>query len=143
MADVDLNIAPKAATGPKVVDGLPIEGTWRAHQVPLSELATKPEHLRMLEEWMRSYKPEELFDEQGKLREDLAALAPEGDLRMGANPNANGGLLLKELSLPDLRLCRTCRKARNKRSRSDARHGYVFAGCNREESRELQSDGSG
>jgi xylulose-5-phosphate/fructose-6-phosphate phosphoketolase len=77
----------KGWTGPKVVDGLPVEGTWRAHQVPLAELATKPEHLEMLEQWMRSYRAEELFDEKGKLIAELAELAPKGEQRMGANPN--------------------------------------------------------
>ena len=94
---------PKGWTGPKQVDGLPVEGTWRAHQVPLAELASKPEHLRMLETWMKSYRPEELFDESGRLKAELAALAPKGDRRMGANPHANGGLLLKDLVLPDFR----------------------------------------
>src|SRR6266542_1750095 len=94
---------PKGWTGPKVVDGKPVEGTFRSHQVPLSQLASKPEHLRMLEEWMKSYKPEELFDESGRLRRELAELAPRGERRMGANPHANGGLLLKELKLPDYR----------------------------------------
>jgi xylulose-5-phosphate/fructose-6-phosphate phosphoketolase len=94
---------PKGWTGPKVVDGKPVEGTFRSHQVPLSELAKRPEHLRMLEEWMKNYQPEELFDENGKLRPELAELAPEGQRRMGANPHANGGLLLKELKLPDYR----------------------------------------
>jgi len=94
---------PKGWTGPKTVDGKPAEGSFRSHQVPLSQLATKPEHLRQLEEWMRSYKPEELFDENGKLRSELAELAPRGESRMGANPHANGGLLLKELKLPDYR----------------------------------------
>jgi xylulose-5-phosphate/fructose-6-phosphate phosphoketolase len=94
---------PKGWTGPKVVDGKPVENTWRAHQVPLSELATKPDHLRLLEEWMKSYKPEELFDDRGTLIPELAALAPEGNRRMGANPHANGGLLLKELVMPDFR----------------------------------------
>ena len=93
----------KGWTGPKIVDGIPIEGTWRAHQVPLSELATKPEHLRMLEQWMKSYKPEELFDTNGRLNPELAELAPEGERRMGANPNANGGLLLHDLQMPDFR----------------------------------------
>ncbi len=93
----------KGWTGPKVVDGKPVEGTFRSHQVPLSELASKPEHLRMLEEWMKSYKPEEMFDESGSLRQELAELAPRGDRRMGSNPHANGGLLLKELNLPDYR----------------------------------------
>jgi xylulose-5-phosphate/fructose-6-phosphate phosphoketolase len=92
---------PKGWTGPKFVDGLPAENSFRSHQVPLSELAKNPEHLRQLEEWMRSYKPEELFDENGKLRAELAELAPQGARRMGANPHANGGLLLKDLRLPD------------------------------------------
>jgi xylulose-5-phosphate/fructose-6-phosphate phosphoketolase len=95
--------SPKGWTGPKVVDGQQMEGTFRAHQVPLAELATKPEHLRMLETWMKSYRPEELFDESGKLRPEIASLAPEGDRRMGANPHANGGLLLKDLILPEFR----------------------------------------
>jgi len=95
--------SPKGWTGPKFVDGLPAENSFRSHQVPLAELATKPEHLRMLEEWMRSYKPEELFDETGKLIRELAELAPKGERRMGANPHANGGLLLKDLQLPDFR----------------------------------------
>jgi xylulose-5-phosphate/fructose-6-phosphate phosphoketolase len=93
---------PKGWTGPKVVDGKQVEGTFRSHQVPLTDLA-KPDHLRMLEEWMRSYKPEELFDEKGTLIPELAELAPTGNLRMGANPNANGGLLLKDLHMPDFR----------------------------------------
>jgi xylulose-5-phosphate/fructose-6-phosphate phosphoketolase len=94
---------PKGWTGPKVVDGLPVEGTWRAHQVPLSELATKPEHLKMFEEWMKSYKPEELFDRNGTLIPELAELAPRGKRRMGANPHANGGVLLRDLKMPDFR----------------------------------------
>ena len=92
---------PKGWTGPKIVDGKKVEGTFRAHQVPLSELKAKPEHLKQLEEWMRSYKPQELFEKDGRLKEHLQALAPEGDRRMGANPHANGGLLLKDLNLPD------------------------------------------
>ena len=95
--------SPKGWTGPKEVDGLPTENSFRSHQVPLSELATKPEHLKMLEEWMRSYKPAELFDESGRLIPELAELAPKGERRMGANPNANGGILLKDLVLPDFR----------------------------------------
>jgi xylulose-5-phosphate/fructose-6-phosphate phosphoketolase len=94
---------PKGWTGPKVVDGLPAEGSFRSHQVPLADLAGNPEHLRQLEEWLRSYRPEELFDGQGALRAELAVLAPEGERRMGANPHANGGLLLRELELPDFR----------------------------------------
>jgi xylulose-5-phosphate/fructose-6-phosphate phosphoketolase len=94
---------PKGWTGPKEVDGLPAEGSFRSHQVPLADLASKPEHLAQLEAWMRSYEPEELFDEHGALRPELAALAPEGERRMGANPHANGGLLLRELEMPDFR----------------------------------------
>jgi xylulose-5-phosphate/fructose-6-phosphate phosphoketolase len=94
---------PKGWTGPKQVDGLPTENSFRSHQVPLAELASKPTHLIMLEEWLRSYQPEELFDAQGKLLPELADLAPEGKRRMGANPHANGGLLLKDLQMPDFR----------------------------------------
>lgn len=94
---------PKGWTGPKKVDGLPVEGTWRSHQVPLAELATNPAHLKMLEAWMRSYKPEELFDAKGKLLSELATLAPKGERRMGANPHANGGRLLHDLKMPDFR----------------------------------------
>ncbi|MGA2076428.1 MAG: phosphoketolase family protein [Terriglobia bacterium] len=94
---------PKGWTGPKIVDGVPVEGTYRAHQVPLAEPRTNPEHLRMLQEWMKSYKPEELFDENGKLKAALAELAPKGARRMGANPHANGGTLLKDLAMPDFR----------------------------------------
>jgi xylulose-5-phosphate/fructose-6-phosphate phosphoketolase len=95
--------SPKGWTGPKQVDGQPTEDTWRSHQVPLADIATKPEHLRALEAWLRSYRPAELFDETGRLRPELAALAPHGARRMGANPHANGGLLLKDLRLPDFR----------------------------------------
>jgi xylulose-5-phosphate/fructose-6-phosphate phosphoketolase len=94
---------PKGWTGPKIVDGLPVEGTFRAHQVPLGEVRTNPAHLQMLEEWMKSYRPDELFDAEGRLRGEIAALAPSGDRRMGANPNANGGLLLRDLAMPDFR----------------------------------------
>jgi xylulose-5-phosphate/fructose-6-phosphate phosphoketolase len=94
---------PKGWTGPTEVDGVPVEGTFRAHQVPLSGLAEHPEHVARLEEWMRSYRPEELFDERGALRSELAELAPKGARRMGANPHANGGLLLRALELPDWR----------------------------------------
>jgi xylulose-5-phosphate/fructose-6-phosphate phosphoketolase len=96
--------SPKGWTGPKVVDGLPVEGTFRAHQVPIAVSATTPpEHLRQLEDWLRSYRPEELFDTHGRLRPELAELAPVGNRRMGANPHANGGSLLRELRLPDFR----------------------------------------
>jgi xylulose-5-phosphate/fructose-6-phosphate phosphoketolase len=92
---------PKGWTCPKEVDGLPIEGTFRAHQVPLSTVCENPEHLKMLEAWMRKYSPDELFDKDGHLIAELAALAPDGNRRMGANPHVNGGRLLKALDLPD------------------------------------------
>ena len=94
---------PKGWTGPKMVDGKKVEGTWRAHQVPIAEVRGNPEHLRLLENWMKSYKPEELFDTEGRLIPELAELAPEGDRRMGANPHANGGLLSRDLVMPDFR----------------------------------------
>ena len=94
---------PKGWTGPKMVDGIQIEGTWRAHQVPLSELSSKPVHVKILEQWMKSYKPEELFDEHGKLFNEFTELAPLGTMRMSANPHANGGLLLHDLKMPDFR----------------------------------------
>ncbi len=93
---------PKGWTGPKEVDGLRVEGYWRAHQVPIADVSS-PAHMKILEDWMKSYKPEELFDEKGWLRADIAALAPQGERRMGANPHANGGQLLKPLHLPDYR----------------------------------------
>lgn len=92
---------PKGWTGPKEVNGLKAEGSWRSHQVPLSDMTKKPENVKMLESWMKSYKPEELFDENGTLVPELAALSPSGEKRMGANPHANGGLLLKDLKMPD------------------------------------------
>jgi xylulose-5-phosphate/fructose-6-phosphate phosphoketolase len=95
--------SPKGWTGPKVVDGKQVEGTFRAHQVPVEEFASKPENLKILEKWLKSYKPKELFDKNGRLMPELAELAPKGDRRMGANPYANGGLLLKELKMPDFR----------------------------------------
>ncbi len=94
---------PKGWTGPRVVDGLPVEGTFRSHQVPLAGFAEHPEHLAQLESWMRSYRPDELFDDQGGFRAEIAALAPTGDRRMSANPHANGGSLLRDLDLPDFR----------------------------------------
>ena len=93
---------PKGWTGPKEVDGLPVEGTWRSHQVPVTDLKN-PDHLRILEGWLRSYRPEELFDQQGRLRSELAELPPTGNRRMSANPHANGGLLRHDLRLPDFR----------------------------------------
>jgi xylulose-5-phosphate/fructose-6-phosphate phosphoketolase len=94
---------PKGWTGPKMVDGKPTEGTWRSHQVPFSEIASQPDHLKLLEDWMRSYRPQELFDASGTLIPALATLAPKGGRRMGANAHANGGLLLKDLLMPDFR----------------------------------------
>jgi xylulose-5-phosphate/fructose-6-phosphate phosphoketolase len=93
---------PKGWTGPKFVDGKPVEGTWRAHQVPIADFKT-PEHLQQLEDWLKSYRPRELFDETGKFRDELATLAPSGNLRMGCNPHANGGLLLQDLTMPHFR----------------------------------------
>jgi xylulose-5-phosphate/fructose-6-phosphate phosphoketolase len=93
--------SPKGWTGPKFIDGRPCEGSFRSHQVPLTDPATNPAHLRQLEEWLRSYRPEELFDAQGCLMPELAALAPTGERRMGANPNANGGILLRDLRMPN------------------------------------------
>ena len=95
--------SPKGWTGPKVVDGLQIEGTFRAHQVPIAVDADHPEHLKLLEDWLKSYRPEELFDAQGRLNPELAELAPRGERRMGANPQANGGMLLRDLRMPDFR----------------------------------------
>ena len=94
-------VSPKGWTGPKFVDGMPNEGTFRSHQVPLSDPAKNPEHLKQLEEWLRSYRPEELFDEGGRLMREFADSAPRGERRMGANPNANGGKLLRDLRMPD------------------------------------------
>jgi xylulose-5-phosphate/fructose-6-phosphate phosphoketolase len=96
-------LTPKGWTGPQVVDGLQVEGTWRSHQVPLAEVRSNPAHLAALEEWLRSYRPEELFDQGGTLRPELAELAPRGMRRMGANPHSNGGVLLRELRMPDFR----------------------------------------
>ena len=94
---------PKGWTGPKTVDDLPVEGSFRAHQVPLAELAAKPDHLKLLEQWMKSYEPEALFDDQGRLIPELAELAPKVERRMGANPHANGGILLHDLKMPDFK----------------------------------------
>jgi len=93
--------SPKGWTGPKFIDGRPNEGTFRSHQVPLTDPVTNPAHLKQLEEWLRSYRPQELFDSQGRLKTELKALAPKGDRRMVANPHANGGRLLRDLKLPD------------------------------------------
>ena len=95
--------SPKGWTGPKTVDGHQVEGSWRSHQVPLSGMHSNPAHLKQLEEWMRSYRPEELFDAAGRLIPELKALAPRGTRRMSANPHANGGVLRKPLRMPDFR----------------------------------------
>jgi len=94
---------PKGWTGPKMVDGKPVEGTWRAHQVPVTDFVSHPDHIKILQDWMKSYRSEELFDGNGKLNPQLAELAPRGTRRMGANPHANGGALLKDLVMPDFR----------------------------------------
>ena len=94
---------PKGWTGPERLNGKPVEGFWRSHQVPLAQLATKPAHLKQLEQWMKSYRPQELFDDSGRLRPELQAWAPAGERRMSANPHANGGVLLRNLRLPDFR----------------------------------------
>src|ERR1700683_4114603 len=95
--------SPKGWTGPKMVDGKQIEGTFRAHQVPVTDFASHPDHVKILEDWMRSYRAEELFDDTGKFIAELASLAPHGKRRMGANPHSNGGLVLKALVMPDFR----------------------------------------
>ena len=94
---------PKGWTCPKEIDGRRTEGYWRAHQVPMGEMHDNPEHVRILEGWMKSYRPEELFDDNGRLRPELAELPPRGERRMSANPHTNGGLLLRDLRLPDFR----------------------------------------
>ena len=93
---------PKGWTCPAEIDGKKCEGYWRSHQVPMGDMANR-EHVRILEGWMKCYRPEELFDDAGRLRPELAELAPTGDRRMGANPHANGGLLLRDLRMPDFR----------------------------------------
>jgi xylulose-5-phosphate/fructose-6-phosphate phosphoketolase len=94
--------SPKGWTGPKVVDGKQTEGTFRSHQVPMGDMS-RPGHVKILEKWLKSYRPQELFDRTDRLVPDLAALAPAGERRMSANPHANGGLLLRDLHLPDFR----------------------------------------
>ena len=138
--------SPKGWTGPKEVDGKPVEGTFRAHQVPLSEVRTNPDHLHMLEQWMRSYRPEELFDANGRLMAEIAALAPKGDRRMGANPHANGGLLLKDLALPDFRDYAVAVPAPGAvEAEVNARHRPIPARCDAIERRdpELSRHGAG
>jgi xylulose-5-phosphate/fructose-6-phosphate phosphoketolase len=96
-------VTPKGWTGPAEVDGHKVEGSWRSHQVPFADLATTPARIRELDRWLKSYEPEKLFDEEGRLRPELADMAPKGERRMGANPHANGGILLRDLALPDFR----------------------------------------
>ena len=112
-------VSPKGWTGPAIVDGVQIEGTFRAHQVPLSDPATHPGHLQLLEGWLKSYRPEELFDGAGRLNAELADLAPKGQRRMGANPHANGGTLLRDLRMPDYRAFGTPIKRRGIRGIGD------------------------
>ena len=119
--------SPKGWTGPKEIKGHKVEGSWRSHQVPFSDVRDNPANLKLLEDWMRSYKPEELFDADGRLVPELKALAPKGNRRMSANPHANGGLLRKELKLPDFRNYAV--------EVSDARHGA----CTRTPSRSASS----
>src|SRR5260370_27765231 len=95
--------SPRVGTGPAEVDALPVEGTWRAHQVPLAEVRSNPAHLRQLEDWLQSYRPAELFAPGGSPLPDLLTLVPASDRRLGATPHANGGLLLRDLNLPDFR----------------------------------------
>ena len=129
---------PKGWTGPKEVDGQPTEGSWRSHQVPFADLAKKPEHVKLLGEWMKSYKPEELFDENGTLLPELAELAPKGERRMGANPHANGGLLLRDLRMPDFRdYAIEVKKPGTELERSDAHRRRLSARHHQRESREL------
>ncbi len=120
--------SPKGWTCPKEIDGKRAEDYWRSHQVPMAEVRDNPGHIKVLEGWMKSYKPEELFDERGRFRHDLAELAPKGQRRMSANPHANGGLLLRDLQLPDFRdYAVEVDKPGAVRRRGDARHGQVPA----------------
>ncbi len=120
---------PKGWTGPKTVDGVSVEGTFRAHQVPVAEVRRNPEHLKLLESWMKSYRPDELFDQRGCLIPELAALAPKGDRRMGANPHANGGRLLTDLDLPDYaNYALTVKQPASERHESTRQLGKMLAG---------------
>ena len=120
---------PKGWTGPKTVDGVPVEGTFRAHQVPVADVRQNPAHLSLLESWMKSYRPDELFDERGRLIPALAALAPKGDRRMGANPHANGGRLLVDLDLPDYAdYALTVKQPATERHESTRQLGKMLAG---------------
>lgn len=119
--------SPKGWTGPKFVDGQPVEGHFRSHQVPLSDAASNPEHLKQLEDWLKSYRPEELFDKQGRFLSEFAELAPAGERRMGANPHANGGILLKDLHMPDFRDYGLNVSERGEMGNGDTRHLGAFA----------------
>jgi len=135
---------PKGWTGPKVVDGKQVEGTYRAHQVPSPRYARIRNHLKQLEEWMRGYKPEELFDSGGKLIAELANLAPKGDRRMSANPHANGGLLLRGLMMPDFReYAVEVFQTRNADRGSDARARKTPPRRHEDELKQLLGDGTG
>ena len=125
MADDRLR-TPKGWTGPKFVDGKPVEGTWRAHQVPIADLA-RPEHVRLLEEWMQSYGPTSCSTSTARFREELAALAPTGHRRMGANPHANGGILLEPCRCHDFRDYAVNVPAPGGGGRSHAHHGTISA----------------
>ena len=136
--------SPKGWTGPKEVDGLKTEDFWRSHQVPFSKM--DDEHIKLLENWMKSYKPEELFDDNGTLIPELAELAPKGKRRMGDNPHANGGLLLKDLHMPDFKDYAVDVPAPGQvHGRSDAHHGQVPAGRDETQSgkREFPRDRTG
>ncbi len=128
---------PKGWTGPKMVDGKRVEGHWRAHQVPFADVHGHPERLKLLDDWMRSYRPEELFDEDGApVAEILSTHIQQATRRMGSNPHANGGLLLKDLRLPDFRdYAVSVTKPGAALDRSDARDGQVPARCDQSQRR--------
>ena len=134
---------PKGWTGPKVVDGLPVEGTLRSHQVPLAQVRDNPAHLAELETWLRSYRPEELFDANGRAARGARRLAPRGARRMGANPHANGGLLLRDLELPDFRdYAVDVPRAGVHDQRGHARAGRAAARCDPRQPRTLPAHGA-
>ena len=120
--------SPKGWTCPKEIDGKRAEDSWRSHQVPMGEMHEKPGHIKILEQWMKSYRPEELFDANGRFKPELAELAPKGERRMSANPHGNGGLLLRDLRMPDFRKYAVdSEEARRDRRRGHARDGQVPA----------------
>ena len=120
--------SPKGWTAPRQVDEHYLEGFWRAHQIPITDIATNPKHLKVLENWMRSYKPEELFDSEGRLIPELKALAPKGNRRMSANPIANGGLVRKPLDMPDFRIQRSKSKNPVQPRPEMSRHSAISCG---------------